>query len=260
MTTPSSAPIPSFLISELRRAVIIGAGHGIGHALVEVILSQAPQAQVFATYHRRENAQPLFDLQTSALKIQALDPLNESSLADAAQNISDWGTIDLLINATGFLHNDQFSPERSIASIDLAQLQHTFNVNAFVTPLLAKALKTCMAKDQASAFVALSAMVGSIGENKLGGWHSYRASKTALNMFIKNIAIEFSRTGLPRCSVLAIHPGTTDTDLSRPFSKNVKHQIWTPAESAGHILNTIAKASSEGTGLFKNWDGETIPW
>ncbi len=239
---------------------MIGAGHGIGHALVTALLKAAPEAQVFASYHRPENAGPLLQISEARLRPHILDPLNSESLEEFQQQVAKAGPVDLIINAIGFLHDQRFGPERSLAHLNLEQLQHTFAVNSFVTPLLAKTFKSHLPREQPSAFVALSAMVGSIGENELGGWHSYRASKTALNMFIKNIALEFRRTGLPQCSVLAIHPGTTDTELSRPFSKNVKHQIWTPAESAAHILRTIESASLEGSGLFKNWDGRTLAW
>ena len=252
----------SFSFSRLRSALIVGAGHGIGFALVQRIRALAPRALVFATYRRADFAGPLLDLASgdSLVSTFLVDPLMEDAFSCVRLHSAFSGSLDLLINAVGTLHDESDRPERSLDALNLAQLHRTFAVNAFVTPLLARWAKPLLARDQPTAFAALSAKVGSISDNKLGGWYSYRASKSALNMFIKTIALEFGRSGLPKCSVLAIHPGTTDTTLSRPFQRGVKHQIWSPAESAEHILDTIVSASAEGTGLFKNWDGTTLSW
>lgn len=240
-------------IANLRRALIIGAGHGLGLALARALRFEAPGAEIFATYRDAARATALRAV--DGVKAGPLDPLDETALAEFANAL---GPLDLVINAIGVLQDEVAAPERALGEVTLARLQHSFAVNAFVTPLLARALKSKIARDNPSAFVALSAKVGSIADNQLGGWYGYRASKTALNMFIKNIAIEFARTGLSRCQVLAIHPGTTETDLSRPFVAHVKHRVWSPAESAAHILDTIATAT--GTGQFLNWDRTELPW
>lgn len=141
----------------------------------------------------------------------------------------------MILNTVGVLHSSTLGPEKSLREISFATLTESFQVNAFLTPLIAKHAKPCLDRKGPFLMAALSAMVGSIADNSSGGWYSYRASKTALNMFIKNISLEFKRS-FPESIVLAIHPGTTDTGPSRPFSKNVKHQIWTAEQTAQHLF------------------------
>lgn len=155
------------------------------------------------------------------------------------------------------LEGESFGPEKSLRDINIDNLTQVFQVNSFVTPLWAKYLKKKFSKESPSIFATLSAMVGSIEENEIGGWYGYRASKTALNMFVKTISIEFERSRL-KTSVVAIHPGTTKTELSQNFLKGIKHKVWEPKGAAQNILNVLEKCPEEGTGLFKNWDGRTI--
>lgn len=250
-----------FAIRNVRHALIVGSGHGLGLALARAVLAAAPDARVIATYREPAKASGLLELASdSPLRALLIDPLAAGTFEQLGAELDQAPELDLVINAAGFLHDEKWQPERTLAAVNLAQLHHTFAVNAFLTPLLAQAVKAKLTRERPSAFVALSAKVGSIGDNRLGGWHSYRASKAALNMFIKNIALEFSHSGLRHCRVLAIHPGTTATELSAPFVRTVKHKVWSPEESARHVLATIESASAEGTGLFKNWDGTTLPW
>jgi NAD(P)-dependent dehydrogenase (short-subunit alcohol dehydrogenase family) len=185
-----------------------------------------------------------------------LDPINEIEISAFCEGHAQF---DLVINCVGFLHDQETQPEKSLRDINIADLQKNFLINSIVTPLWAKYLKRKFSKTDASVFATLSAMVGSIEENQIGGWYGYRASKAALNMFIKNIAIEFERSRL-KTSVISIHPGTTHTDLSEPFSQGVKHKVWQPVEAAENILNVLESCSEEGSGLFKNWDGRKIEW
>lgn len=249
------------ILANIQHAVVVGAGHGIGCALVEALLKQNSSCQISATYHNRERADALFQLSDNdRLQIAQVNLLQTDEIEQWSEKVKSRGLIDLVINAAGVLHNEEWAPERSLSELNIPQLDRTFALNSFVTPMLAKFLKPAILRNGPSAFVALSAKVGSIHDNKIGGWYSYRASKAALNMFVKTIAIEFPRTGLKQCSVLAIHPGTTETDLSRPFLSNVRHRVWQPSESAANILSTIEIGSKLGSGLFLNWDGTELPW
>lgn len=183
-----------------------------------------------------------------------LNPLEESEVSNFCESLPQ---IDLCINCVGTLEVEGRGPEKSLRDINFEDLTQIFRVNSFVTPLWAKYLKTKFSKESPSIFAALSAMVGSIEENKVGGWYGYRASKAALNMFIKTISIEFERSRL-KTSVVAIHPGTTKTKLSEKFLTGVKHKVWEPEEASKNILNVLEKCPHEGTGLFRNWDGRKI--
>lgn len=236
-----------------KNILILGAGHGLGLALAKECMSRFSQAKILTTYRRKEKATELLDLKIAAYH---LDPLNEEEVKSFTKDIEE---IDLFINCVGFLSDESYGPEKSLKDINVEQLTFEFQVNAFVTPLWAKYLKDKLPKNSPSIFTTLSAMVGSITENEVGGWYGYRASKSALNMFIKTISIEFKRSRIP-CSVLAIHPGTTQTDLSKDFLKGIKHKIWVPEEASVNILNVLMSRQEGDTGLFLNWDERKIPW
>ena len=241
--------------------VVIGGGHGIGLAITGEVLERAPTARVTSTYRRAEKANDLKKLAQRNTKLTtfALDPTNESAVSEAALQ---WrkgrkGNLHLLVNCVGLLHSDQMQPEKSLGQISIDSLIELFRVNAVVTPLIAKSFFQDFRHQDAAVFATLSAKVGSISDNRMGGWYGYRASKAALNMFIKNIALEFASRG---CSakVLAIHPGTTVTELSKPFIQKTSLQLHTPDETASNILDVIEAA--EDSGVFLSWDGSKIPW
>ncbi len=246
-----------------QNALIIGGGHGIGLALVKHLLNST-QSNVFVTYHNKERAAPLIELckHESRLTISNMDPTNEEAISTMSQlmkaTLGDH-PLDLVINCVGFLHTANQMPEKSLKDIHLDSLLEYFKTNSIVSVLLAKHLKPLFSTKSVGVFATLSARVGSIGDNKLGGWYGYRASKTALNMFMKNIAIEYKQNQLKTC-VLSIHPGTTHTALSKPFSAHIKHQIFEDHETATHIMEVIAQANVQNTGSFKHWDNTDIPW
>jgi len=252
-----------FEIQNAQSAVVIGGGRGIGLGLVYQLLHDYPNLELFATYRSADRALGLLELEAqhaSRLSTVKCDPLSEQELAELASTIKEQHkNIDLILIAPGILHLPGGSPEKSLRNIDLTQLQEVFQVNAFITPLVAKHMKKLISRSQPSAFISLSAMVGSIEDNELGGWYGYRASKTALNMFLKTIAIELQRSGF-KAHVGAIHPGTTKTDLSAKFVDTVQHKVWDPQGSAKNILQVINDLNPGETGFFKNWDGTTIPW
>ena len=170
------------------------------------------------------------------------------------------GGIDLAIHAAGLLHGEDLRPEKSINQCDATKLMRLFEVNSIGPLMVAGALLRAQKRNRIFTFAALSAMVGSITDNRLGGWYGYRASKTALNQFVKTLANE-CRIAHPRAAVVAIHPGTTDTDLSRPFQSNVRpDKLYSPDQTALRILDVLGGIDHNQSGQFLNWNGSIIPW
>lgn len=232
---------------EIKNALIVGAGHGIGLGLVQSLLEQFPNSQIFATYRDEKRASEL--LKTSAHS-KCIDPSVEEDLLEYFKTLPE---LDLVICTIGALQK----PEKSLRDISIEQLSEAFKVNAAIPMLICKHAKPRLNKTSENYLIFLSAMVGSIGDNQVGGWYGYRAAKSALNQLIKTASIEYSRAGY-KTKLGVIHPGTTETELSKGFLGNVKHRVWTPIESAQNILKVIGDLKS--TGEFKNWDGTTIPW
>ncbi len=232
---------------EIKNALIVGAGHGIGLGLAQSLIEQFPKSKIFATYRDKALAAKL--LSTSVVSKQ-LDPSDEIELSDYFKSLP---ALDLVICTIGALQK----PEKSLRDISIEHLCEAFKVNAAIPMLICKHAKSRLSKNDDNFLIFLSAMVGSISDNQIGGWYGYRAAKSALNQLIKTASIEYSRTG-HKTKLAVIHPGTTETDLSKAFLGNVKHRVWTPTESAANILTVIGDLKS--TGEFKNWDGTTIPW
>ena len=253
----------TFTLKKVEAAAVCGAGHGIGLELTKTILEQQPNAQLFASYRNKDQAAGLLELQKAygnRLKITCLKPTELGSLENFYNEISSRVKhLDLIINSIGVLHDEGCRPEKSLEQISLDRLIHSFTVNAAITPLLAKALLPLIRKSHFSLFASISAKVGSIEDNRLGGWYGYRASKSALNMFIKNIAIECQNRSIP-CIALAIHPGTTKTSLSEPYIKNTKLKIHSPEETASNILSVLEGKTLHQSGKFYSWDHKEIPW
>jgi NAD(P)-dependent dehydrogenase (short-subunit alcohol dehydrogenase family) len=150
--------------------------------------------------------------------------------------------------------------EKSLVQVDLAGLQASFLHNAFAPLLLLKHLLPLLRGRHPCQVAMLSARVGSIGDNRLGGWYSYRASKAALNQLLRTASIELARLN-PNACVLSLHPGTTDTELSRPFQANVPpERLFTPAFVAERLLAVLANKTPADSGSFRAWDDQQIPW
>ena len=227
--------------------IIIGASGGIGRALFDAIKENYPEATVNGSYDTHD---PKLE------QVSQLDASDENAVAAYAAGFSH---VDWLINCSGFLHAEQ-SPEKSVRHISSSFFFENMQRNTLPTMLLAKHFHKAMRKSDKAVFAAISARVGSISDNRLGGWYSYRSSKAALNMFIKGLSIEWQRA-LPNGSVAALHPGTTDTELSKPFQKNVPDdKLFTPDQTAGYLLSVIEQLTPDNSGKFWAYDGSEIAW
>jgi NAD(P)-dependent dehydrogenase (short-subunit alcohol dehydrogenase family) len=224
-------------------AVIIGARGGIGAALADALEKDPNYAQVIRL-HRESN--PPVNL------------LDESSIAAAAASLTAaLPSISLVLVATGLLHSNQNGPEKSLRELDPDWMIENLRINAVGPALVAKHFLPIMAKQGPICFAALSARVGSISDNRLGGWHSYRASKSALNMLIRNIAIEWQRKN-PQSVVVGLHPGTVETALSAPFKGNPAHERFSPARAAGDMLSVLHGLKPEQSGQIFAYDGSLV--
>ena len=188
-----------------------------------------------------------------------LDLLNEETIAQSAQFIKDQNTpVSLVFDATGLLHDDNNMPEKTYKNIDQIFMRKNFEINVMGPALIMKYFLPLLDKEEKSIFASISAKVGSISDNRYGGWYSYRASKAALNQMIKTASIEMKMKN-QKAICLAIHPGTVESKLSKPFQKN-DLTIQSPQESASNIFKILTSSTSKDTGSFYNWDGKIIEW
>ena len=249
---------------ESANALIVGASQGIGLGFVKSLLQQDNLKSIYATYRNPDTAGELLDLErqySNRLKSLQVDITDESQIAAATKEIkNDLQQLHLAIYCVGVLHDRNLSPEKSLRQIEPDKLLYSFQVNSIGAVLLAKHLMPLFNKKERSIFASISAKVGSIGDNRLGGWYGYRASKAALNMFLKTTAIEYSRR-CPKTIVVALHPGTTDTRLSQPFQKNVPPGKLFPVEHTVDLLSkVISGLEIKDSGEFFSWDGTQLPW
>jgi len=244
--------------------LVVGANGGIGLALVKAQLARPDVSKVIATHRMTADIEELNQLgeqHSGKLQLHQLDVTNEASLIAFGRFLSlQAAGIDLAIHTAGMLHDEDMAPEKSLAQCTSTNLMRLFELNSIGPLMVARALLPTQKRQHRFTFAALSAMVGSITDNRLGGWYGYRASKTALNQFIKTMAIEY-RVKYPRAAIVAIHPGTTDTGLSRPFQKNVGDgKLYTPAQTAARLLDVLEVVNEKQSGQFLNWNGAIIPW
>lgn len=231
------------MLAEDGLALVLGTG-GIGTALHDALLADGQYAQVLALGRKTE---PAFDV------------TNEASVAAAAAHVAGLGVpLRLLVLATGFLHGDSGQPERSWAHLDPAYLQQVFQVNAVGPALVMKHFLPLLPTTSPCVAGFLSARVGSVGDNALGGWYGYRAAKAALNQMVKTAAIELARRNKQAVCV-ALHPGTVATALSQPFAKTGL-KVRPPAEAARELLAVLAGLEASQTGGFFDHLGQKVPW
>ena len=226
------------MVSDVKRALIIGSNGTLGSALTKRL-----KDDFYVHCINRDNTD-----------------YSETSLNNLANELKTKGRLHRIICCIGVLHNDSLSPEKSLKQLNEKTLSEYFYINTILPALSIKAFSPLLCKDSDTQFAVLSAMVGSIEDNKLGGWYGYRSSKAALNMLIKTASIEFTRTH-KKCSIAAIHPGTTRGNLSRPFTAKIDpNKYYTPEQSAMRILRVIDNLTPKTSGSFLNWDGTEIPW
>lgn len=245
-----------FHFHKAENIIVVGAGHGIGLGLVKELSTRYPALKITATYRDASKALELLDLKN--INTYQLDPLDEDALVELGQKFKSQ-TLDAIIVTVGVLECGDKTPEKSMRHFKLENMQLYFMINTFVTPLIAKTFQPNFSRKSPSLLAVLSAKVGSIDDNQLGGWHSYRASKAALNMYLKCLGIEFKQSKIP-CAVMALHPGTVNTDLSQNFLKTIQHKVWTTEEAATNLVNVMDSSAQTGMTVFLDYKSEKITW
>ena len=246
-------------------ALVFGANGGLGLAFARQLLAESRVGLVWAATRNPDSPslQDLKRLYGERLRPVAVDITDEASIAALADEVAGHTPqLHLLINAFGFLHDeaDGIRPEKRLEDLSAAGLERNFAVNAMAPALIARHFIGLISHQQRAVFASLSARVGSIDDNRLGGWYAYRMSKAAQNMFTRGLAIECARRA-KRLICLALHPGTTDTALSAPFQSRVPAgKLFTPDFAASQLLAVIDRSDIEDSGGFFAWDGAAIPW
>lgn len=233
-------------------AVVVGASGGIGRALVARLVEGRGYDRVFA-------------LSRSASEVPSeavgdrIDVADEASVRAAADRVAQEGPVSLILVASGQLHGPGIVPEKALKSLDPAAMAHLYAVNTIGPALVAKHFVPLMPRKGRSVFAALSARVGSIGDNRLGGWYSYRASKAALNQVLRTLSVEVRRTH-PDAIVAGLHPGTVRTALSHPFRPDPDNpDTVTPGAAAAHLLTVLDGLTPTESGAIFAWDGHPVP-
>jgi NAD(P)-dependent dehydrogenase (short-subunit alcohol dehydrogenase family) len=242
--------------------LVIGASRGIGLEFTRQYLQDPRFVQIFATYrHLSPELEGLAQQYPDKLVLLPVDTTIEADIAAAIATIkTHTNTLQEVVYCVGLLHDDQLKPEKSLRQIQSENLARYFQVNAIGAVLWAKYLLPLLRGGDRPIFAAISAKVGSIGDNRLGGWYGYRASKAALNMLLRNVAIEWNRVA-PDVIVALLHPGTTDTDLSKPFQKHVPPaKLFSPELTVTQLRQVMAGLTPQNSGEFFSWDGAPLPW
>ncbi len=229
-----------------KSAVIFGANGGIGSAIADALEADSRFDRI-VRFSRSD---------TSPVRV---DLTSEANIRDAAEWIGDRQIApSMVFVATGLLHDGEHGPEKSLRQLDPDWLMKNYQVNTIGPALIAKHFLPLMDRKEAAKFAVLSARVGSISDNRLGGWYGYRASKAALNMMIRNLSIEWSRKH-DQSVIVALHPGTVDTGLSEPFQNNVPAgKLFDTARAARQLLDVLEALGPAQTGKFFAWDGSEI--
>lgn len=234
----------------MAQAIVIGAGGGIGAALV----TELAESGRFSVVHALSRT-PRDDAR-AGVRSGFIDIADPASIAAAAQAIA--GDVACVIVATGLLHGGARRPERRLSELDADWLARQFQVNTIGPALALRHFAPKLPRDRCAVIACLSARVGSISDNRLGGWYGYRAAKAALNQMVRCAAIELARSH-PQAICVALHPGTVDTGLSAPFQANVPaERLFTPATAAGHLIDVLDRLTPEQSGGLFAWDGTAI--
>lgn len=234
---------------------IIGASGAIGNALLQHYLANENTTEIYVF------SRVLIQSDDSRVKAFSLNLIDQNSIEQAVASISPQ-SLDLIIAATGILHDKSYGqllPEKSLKQLDAEKMAYVFAVNAIGPALLLKYFLPLLKRHSKAVFAALSARVGSISDNRLGGWYSYRSSKSALNMLIKTAAIEYARFN-KHVVITGLHPGTVDSEMSKPFQSRVKEgKLFSPKQSAAHLARVLENLEQKDSGKCFGWDGQQIP-
>ncbi|SHF00907.1 NAD(P)-dependent dehydrogenase, short-chain alcohol dehydrogenase family [Modicisalibacter ilicicola DSM 19980] len=236
-------------------ALVLGASGGIGHALLEALLASPRPGRIVAVSRRK------IARDDPRLESLTLDVTTGEGLETLAVHLQDM-PLHLVFNAVGMLHDDDagIAPEKRLEDLDFASLERLFHVNAATPAMLLKTLRHALKGKHPVIFASLSARVGSIDDNGLGGWYAYRASKAAHNMLLKTAAVELRRLNR-HAIVLCLHPGTTDTALSQPFQARVPEgKLFTADFVAERLLEVMSQRTPDDSGSFWDWAGDPVPW
>lgn len=235
-----------------KNIAIIGASGTIGSTFVKHLNKNYPQAEIHAISRQINKSKEL------KITSYEIDYNCEDSIKDIAYQVSQKLPLDLIINATGILHDDMVSPEKSFRNLTPESMRYLYEIDCIIPSMIAKHFVPKLNKNNRSVFAALSARIGSISDNNLGGWYSYRAAKAALNMMIRTTSIEAKRSN-QKAIIVGLHPGTVDSPLSKPFQKNLpKGQLLTPDFSVSSMTQVLNQLSCKNTGKIFAFDGEEI--
>jgi NAD(P)-dependent dehydrogenase (short-subunit alcohol dehydrogenase family) len=245
-------------------ALVAGASRGVGLAFVRCLAAESGVRRIWAGCRNPAEAEELAGLADGdeRIRLLALDVTDEGRLSAAARTVAMEGEpVDMVINCAGLLHEpDGLQPERRLSEVRADWLMQAFAANGAGPLLLAKHFESLLPRRERAVFASLSARVGSISDNRLGGWYAYRGSKAAQNMFLRTLSIELARRARGIVCV-ALHPGTTRTELSRPFRGSVpEDKLFSPERAATQLLRVIDGLGSSENGGFYAWNGEKIPW
>lgn len=247
----------------MERVVIAGVSGAIGAALAERTLAEYPTARIVGLCRDPERA-PEPVRSSDRITLLPWDAKRSDSLAPVTEAlesvIPSKEGIDTLIYAAGLLHSHTMFPEKRLEDLSPDAMSQAFAVNATGFGLLVQALIPWLRHKELKRIAAISAKVGSITDNRLGGWYAYRSSKAALNMLVRGLSVELPRRCKPVACV-ALHPGTTESALSEPFRQSLAQlTVHSPAETAANLFAVLNGVTDGDNGRFLSWDGSELPW
>jgi|TARA_B110000967_G_scaffold33816_1_gene32515 NAD(P)-dependent dehydrogenase (short-subunit alcohol dehydrogenase family) len=245
-------------VTEGTAALVLGASGGLAQAIIGELMADADIDTVIAV---SRNAAPEHFSNGSVTPMWIETEYSEPAMAAVVEQLQSFaGRITRVVICHGILHSETLWPEKRLEDISAESLQTVFQANTVVPVLWLKLLHRLLKGKQRCVVAALSARVGSIGDNHLGGWYAYRSSKAALNMMLRTLSIEYGRR-VKNVKIISFHPGTTDTALSKPFQASVpSDKLFTPEFVAERLCGIMAEAEIDGQLSYLDWDNKSIPW